>query len=106
MKKISVLAIAFVACLSLNAQAQEGVTTQQQQTTTQQEKQRISSEDLPDAVKSVVAEGAYKDWMLGEVYKVEATEEGTLAVYELQFLNGEEESVVVRYDENGKQVDS
>lgn len=107
MKKISVLAIALVACLSLNAQAQEKAATQQQQNTMQegqQQKQKISPEDLPDAVKLAVAEGAYKDWTLGEVHKVQPTEEGALAVYELQFLSETEESVVVRYDENGKQV--
>ncbi|ARS36900.1 hypothetical protein [Pontibacter actiniarum] len=108
MKKISILAVAF-ALAGLGAQAQDNPTSQPQQQTMQQEqgqqnKQQVKPEELPDAVKLAVANSDYKEWTLGEVYLIQPTEDGAPVVYEVQFLNGEEEPVVVRYDEAGKEV--
>ncbi|GHA65765.1 hypothetical protein SAMN04487941_2004 [Pontibacter akesuensis] len=109
MKKISLLAVAF-ALVGLGAQAQGNAanTTQAVQQTTpqgQQNKQKITLEELPEAVKTAVTGGEYKEWTVGEVHKLQPAEAGAAAIYEVQLLNKEQEQpVVVRYDEAGNVV--
>ena len=109
MKKISVLALAF-ALAGFTAQAQETATQNTPQTTQQGQekgKQKIAPDELPDAVKqAIVSNEEYANWTLGEVHKVQAAEDGAPATFEVQFINGEEQPVVVRFDENGKKVES
>lgn len=108
MKKISVLAIVF-ALAGFGAQAQgtatQGTPTQQTTPQGQQNKQRITAEELPDAVKTAVMGDKYTNWTLGEVHKLNQAEAGAAARYEVQFMNPEqEEPVVVVFDESGKEV--
>lgn len=108
MRKISLLAVAF-ALVGFGAQAQgNAAQTPQaavQQTAQQQGKQKITVEALPEAVKTAVTGGDYKEWTVGEVHKVQPAEAGATATYEVQFLNKEQgEPVVVRYDEAGNVV--
>ncbi|SFG71104.1 hypothetical protein [Pontibacter chinhatensis] len=109
MKKISVLALAF-ALAGFTAQAQETATQNTEHTTQQGQekgKQKIAPDELPDAVKqAIVTNEEYANWTLGEVHKVQAAEGGAPATFEVQFINGEEQPVVVRFDENGKKVES
>lgn len=108
MKKISVLALAF-ALAGFTAQAQE-VANENAQKPAQQEqaqgKQKITPDELPDAVKkAIVTSEEFQGWTLGESFKVQGAESGAPATYEVQFINGEEQPVVVRFDETGKKIE-
>ncbi|WP_266203472.1 hypothetical protein [Pontibacter kalidii] len=110
MKKISVLAFAF-ALVGFTAQAQEVATENAQQPAQQEQaqqgKQKVAPDELPDAVKQAITTGEeYQGLTLGETYKVQGAEEGAPATYEVQFINGEEQPVVVRFDETGKKIES
>lgn len=109
MKKISVLAIAF-AIAGFTAQAQETAPQNAQQPVQQEQaqgKQKVTPEELPDAVKqAIVTSDEYQGWTLGEVHKVQSAEDGAPVAYEVQFINGEEQPVVVRFDETGKKIES
>ena len=110
MKKISVLAFAF-AMAGFTAQAQEAATNNAQQQPAQQEqtkgKQKIAPDELQDAVKqAIVSNEEYANWSLGEVHKVQPAESGAPATYEVQFIDGQEQPVVVRFDESGKKIES
>jgi hypothetical protein len=109
MKKISVLAIAF-ALAGFTSQAQEVANENAQQPAQQEQaqgKQKVNPEELPDAVKqAIVTDEEYQGWTLGEVHKVQGAEDGAPATYEVQFINGEEQPVVVRFDETGKKIES
>ncbi|TPE45440.1 hypothetical protein [Pontibacter mangrovi] len=107
MKKVSVLAVA-LAFAGFTAQAQETATQPDPQAAQQEQaqgKQKITVQELPDAVKKSVSGDAYKDLTVGEVHKVEATEAGAPATYEVQFLDANAQPTVVRFDETGKKVE-
>lgn len=105
MKKASILAIAF-ALAGVTSYAQEAYTMLPPQTMEQEQgKEKVTPDQLPDAVKLAVADDEYKEWTLGEVYKIAPAEDGAPVIYEVQFLNKEEQPVVVRFNEAGKKVD-
>ncbi|GAB3824313.1 hypothetical protein [Pontibacter rugosus] len=109
MRKITLLAVAF-ALVTFGAQAQgnavqKSQAVQQSASQGQQDKQKITPEELPEAVRTALTGSDYKEWTVGEVHKIKPTEAGAAAVYEVQFLGKEqEEPVVVRYDEAGNVV--
>lgn len=107
---VLVAAFALLGFTAVDAQAQTNPTQNAQQTQTAeqgQNKEKISPEDLPDAVKAAVVTDEYKEWQIGEVYKLKPAEDGEQVLYEVQFLKeGEQEPVLVRFDETGKKVTS
>ncbi|WP_276498569.1 hypothetical protein [Pontibacter litorisediminis] len=110
MKKFSILAVA-LAFAGFSAQAQEVANENAQQPVQQEQaqgnKQKVTPEELPDAVKqAIVTSDDYQGWTMGEAYKLQGAEDGAPATYEVQFINGEEQPVVVRFDENGKKIES
>jgi len=69
-----------------------------------QSKEKIPPDQLPDAVKAAILGDAYKDWQLGNVYKLKPAEAGEPILYEVEFLNDKQETVRVRFDETGKEA--
>ncbi|PRY14858.1 hypothetical protein CLV24_10395 [Pontibacter ummariensis] len=105
MKKTTFLALAFAllgTTVAMNAQAQDSPQTQ----TVLQEKQKVTAEELPEAVKAAVENSEYKGFTYGEIYKIAPVKEGEATIFELQLKKGEQEPIVVRYDEAGNKVTS
>lgn len=64
----------------------------------QSDKVKISVEELPQAVKDAVALN-YKEWQIGDVYKVSGTNE----YYSIELKNGTE-TKTVNLDKDGKEA--
>ncbi|HYG15952.1 MAG TPA: hypothetical protein VEC12_09385 [Bacteroidia bacterium] len=98
MKK-SILILAAIFTLGLAADAAT-VSTVNYAVENNDEKVKITAEELPQAVKDVLAGADYKDWSVSEVYLVKATAE----YYEISLKKGEE-TKVVNLDKDGKTVE-
>jgi len=110
MKKATFIlaAIAFLGFASLDASAQvQGQNQGNQQQQTEQEqgnRELVTKDQLPEAVQNALASDVYKDWTVGEIYKI-TPEEGDTAntevVYEIKMTNAEGQEGVVRMNEKG-----
>ncbi|WP_373422641.1 hypothetical protein [Pontibacter ummariensis] len=71
-------------------------------------KQKITEEELPDAVKQSLKSDNLKDWQVSEVYKVapDAQTPDARPTYEVRFTNAKQEQAVARFDEAGKPLAS
>ncbi|GHA81298.1 hypothetical protein [Pontibacter akesuensis] len=109
MKKVTVLAAA-IATLGLFATEASAQTTtpqtaaQQGQTQGQEEKkEKVTQDQLPEPVKAALKSDTYKDWTVGEIYKVAPAEgqAGAVAVYEVMLTNAQGQQGSIRIDEKG-----
>ncbi|WP_299755936.1 hypothetical protein [uncultured Pontibacter sp.] len=102
-------AIAILGLTSINANAQtqnQGQQTEQVQE--QGNRELVTQDQLPEAVQNALKSDVYKDWTVGEIYKV-APEEGaanTEVVYEVKLTNAEGQEGVVRMNEKGGAAES
>ncbi|MFT2011175.1 hypothetical protein ACMA1I_21070 [Pontibacter sp. 13R65] len=115
MKKVTVIAaaIALFGFISIDANAQTETQTQTpptEQSTTQQgtaataqdkEKVKVTQDQLPEPVKQVLAQEAFQEWKVDEVYKVAGDAEGDKDTYEVICTNSAQEKGIVRIDEAG-----
>ena len=114
MKKLTFLvaALALVGATSLNANAQstQTNTTQQTQTPAGQEagKEKITQEQLPEAVKTKLQSEVFKAWTVSEVYKVAAADPaaGAKETYEILFTNAENKQAIARFNADGTTIKS
>jgi carboxypeptidase C (cathepsin A) len=108
MKKITFLAaaIALIGMTSVDANAQTATDAQQQTPTTQQQdnKEKVTQEQLPEPVKTALTSDTYKDWTVGDIYKVAPAEGQADAkvVYEVTMTNAQGQTGALRLDEEGK----
>lgn len=107
---IAVLGLAGFTSLDALAQTQGQNQGQQQQQTEQQQGNRelVTKEQLPEAVKNALASEVYKDWTVGEIYKIKPEEGAANAevVYEVRMTNAEGQEGVVRMNEKGGAAES
>ena len=119
MKKITFVAaaFAFVGFFSNEASAQT-TTPQQDQTQTQTQpaqaqtqlaqeagnKEKVAQDQLPEAVKTTLASDVYKDWKVGDIYKVApaAGAADAKVVYEVTMTNAQGQTGSVMLDEAGQ----
>lgn len=112
MKKITFVAAAFAFVGFFSSEASAQTTTQPQQTETQTqtqptqqaEKEVVTQDLLPAPVKATLASDVYKDWTIGEIYKVAPAAGATDAkvVYEVTMTNAQGQTGSVMLDETGK----
>ncbi|GAA4442106.1 hypothetical protein GCM10023188_41400 [Pontibacter saemangeumensis] len=115
MKKITFVAaaIAFVGFFSNEASAQTTTQPQQEQTQMQEQaqpaqqegtKEAVTQDQLPEPVKTTLASEVYKDWKVGEIYKVSppAGAADAKVVYEVTMTNAQGQTGSVMLDEAGK----
>ncbi|WP_161890237.1 hypothetical protein [Pontibacter russatus] len=113
MKKITFVAaaFAFVGFFSNEASAQTTTEPQQEQTQTQTQpaqeagaKEKVAQDQLPEPVKATLASDVYKDWEIGDIYKVAPAAGATDAkvVYEVTMTNAQGQKGSVMLDEAGK----
>ena len=121
MKKITFVAaaIAFVGFFSNEASAQTTTQPQQEQTQPQEQtqmqeqaqpaqqegtKEAVTQDQLPEPVKTTLASEVYKDWKVGEIYKVSppAGAADAKVVYEVTMTNAQGQTGSVMLDEAGK----
>ncbi|MCC9135117.1 hypothetical protein ACFSKU_18495 [Pontibacter silvestris] len=110
MKKVIFIAtaIAFLRVTSTDASAQQvQEQTQQAQAIEQnmqdENKVKVSQYELPEPVKTSLKCDVYKNWTVGDIYKVLPTEgdaEGKI-VYEVNMTNAEGQPGIVRINEKG-----
>ena len=105
MKKVTFLAaaIAVLGVTSFNAnaqtQAEQGQTQTEQQG--QEGKEKVAQDQLPDAVQTALKSDTYKDWTVGDIYKVAPADANGKVVYEVNLTNAQGQSGIVRMDEKG-----
>jgi hypothetical protein len=105
MKKTTFIAaaIALLGVTSINANAQTATQATEQ---TQQEtnKEKVTREQLPEPIKTVLADDTYKDWTIGDIYKVKPEKGAKKAkvVYEVNLTNAAGQSGTLLLDETGK----
>ena len=105
MKKTTIIAaaIALLGVTSINANAQTA-SQATEQTQQQENKEKITQDQLPEPVKAVLAHDTYKDWTIGDIYKVkpEAGAKKAKALYEVSLTNAAGQSGTLLLDETGK----
>ncbi|MCC9136883.1 hypothetical protein ACFSKU_04945 [Pontibacter silvestris] len=116
MKKVTFLAAAIallgVASVDANAQTTQQEQTQQTQPTEQKaegaNKVKVAQDELPEPVKTALKSDVYKDWTVGDIYKVSPAEGDTegKVVYEVNMTNAQGQSGVVKMDEKGGDASS
>ncbi|ARS37329.1 hypothetical protein [Pontibacter actiniarum] len=106
------IAILGFTSLDANAQTQTQGQAQQEQTQTQGQAQQtaeagnreqVTQDQLPEGVQNALKSDVYKDWTVGEIYKV-SPQEGDAngeVVYEVKMTNAEGQAGVVRMNEKG-----
>ncbi|MDX5437379.1 MAG: hypothetical protein LPK03_09310 [Pontibacter sp.] len=98
-------AIAILGFTSIDANAQTQGQAQGQQTEQTQEGNRelVTQDQLPEAVQNALKSDVYKDWTVGEIYKVTPAEGAANAevVYEIKMTNAEGQAGIVRMNEKG-----
>ncbi|MBD1398173.1 hypothetical protein H9Q13_13445 [Pontibacter sp. JH31] len=105
MKKATFLAAAIAllgfTSIDVNAQAPQAAHQAQQQT---DNKEKISKEQLPEPVKAVLDHEAYKEWTVGDIFKVKPVEGAANAktLYEISLTNKEGQTGTILLDETGK----
>jgi hypothetical protein len=108
MKKVTFIAaaIALLGFTSIDANAQtQGATQATQQSQGQSDnKEKVTKDQLPAAVKAVLDHETYKDWTVGDIYKVkpEAGAQSAKVVYEINLTNKEGQTGTITLDETGK----
>lgn len=111
MKKVTFIAaaIALIGFTSIDANAQTQNATQAAQATEQAQpqadsKEKVTKDQLPAPVKAVLDHETYKDWTIGDIYKVkpDATAQDAKVVYEINLTNKEGQSGTITLDETGK----
>lgn len=116
MKKVTFFAAAIallgIASVDANAQSTQQEQTQQTQPAEQQAqdngKVKVTQEELPEPVKSALKSDVYKDWTVGDIYKVspaEGSTEGQI-VYEINMTNAQGQAGVVKMNEKGGDASS
>ncbi|MFD2246483.1 hypothetical protein [Pontibacter ruber] len=104
MKKATFIAaaIALLGVTSINANAQTA-TQATEQTQQDTNKEKVTQEQLPEPVKAVLSHETYKDWTVGDIYKVKP-EKGAKAkaLYEISLTNAAGQSGTLLLDEAGK----
>lgn len=106
MKKVTFIAAAIAllgfTSIDANAQAEQQATEQTQQQNDNKEK--VTKEQLPAPVKAVLDHETYKEWTVGDIYKVKPAEGAANAkvVYEINLTNKEGQSGTITLDEQGK----
>lgn len=98
MKKVVslVCALAFTGMVSVNA----AQVPTQQVVVMQQEKVEIKVDELPQAVKDVLAGEDYTGWTVAKAYKI--TEEGKPTLFEVNLTKTDVEPMTLTFDEEGK----
>lgn len=104
MKKVFFLAaFAVTGLTSLEASAQTS-TQQEQNPAMQQEekKEKVMQDQLPQPVQTALKSDTYKDWTVGEIYKIApaSVAEGK-AIYEVTMTNAQGQTGTVRMNEKG-----
>lgn len=107
MKKATFLAaaIALIGFTSIDANAQATQAAEQAQTQTQNDnKEKVTKDQLPAPVKAVLDHEAYKEWTVGDIYKVKPAEGDANAkvVYEISLTNKEGQTGTITLDEQGQ----
>ena len=107
-----IAAVGLLGFASFDAVAQtQGQNQGQQQQQTEQaqgNRELVTQDKLPEAVQNALKSDVYKDWTVGEIYKV-TPEEGAAnaeVVYEITMTNAEGQEGVVRMNEKGGAADS
>lgn len=107
MKKITFVAAAlvFAGFISNEASAQTTATpAQQEQAAAQQQgdkREKVTQEQLPAPVTTTLANEVYKDWIVGDIYKVTTTPAGE-PLYEVTMVNAAGQKGLVLLDAEGK----
>jgi hypothetical protein len=111
MKKATFLAAAIallgVTSIDANAQTQTAEQGQGQQTEQQGQeeanKEKVTQDQLPAPVQAALKSDTYKDWTVGDIYKVAPAEGDATGkvVYEVNLTNAQGQSGIVRMDEKG-----
>lgn len=105
MKKVTFLAaaIALLGFTSIDANAQAPQAAEQAQQKTDN-KEKVTKEQLPAPVKAVLDHEAYKEWTVGDIYKVKSAEGAANAkvLYEIALTNKEGQTGTILLDETGK----
>ncbi|MHA6247017.1 hypothetical protein ACXYMU_03705 [Pontibacter sp. CAU 1760] len=106
MKKITFVAAAlvFAGFISNEASAQTAAPAQQEQAPAQQQedkREKVTPEQLPAPVTTTLANEVYKDWTVGDIYKVTATPAGK-PLYEVTMVNAAGQKGLVLLDAEGK----
>lgn len=119
MKKATVFAaaIAILGLTSLDANAQTQKETKTTETKTQAQTQGqqqaeqvkqdgrelVKQDQLPEGVQNALKSDVYKDWTVGEIYKVApaAGAPNAEVVYEVRMTNAQGQAGVVRMNEKG-----
>ncbi|WP_018476604.1 hypothetical protein [Pontibacter roseus] len=108
MKKVTFIAAAF-ALLGFTANAQtQNTQTQTAKPATEQaqtdNKEKVTKDQLPAPVKAVLDHESYKDWTVGDIYKVKPAEGAAdkKVVYEISLTNKEGQTGTITLDETGK----
>ena len=108
MKRVTFLAaaIAVLGLTSTGANAQ--TSTQQAPTQAEQQgqegkKEKVTQDQLPAAVQTALKSDTYKDWKVGDIYKVAPAEgdEAGKTVYEVAMTNAQGQTGVIKMDEKG-----
>ncbi|AKD03080.1 hypothetical protein POKO110462_09830 [Pontibacter korlensis] len=113
-------AIAILGFTSLDANAQMQGQGQQGQTQTQGQqgqqtgqtqegnREQVTQDQLPEAIQNALKSDVYKEWTVGEIYKVTPTEgaANSEVVYEVRMTNASGQAGVVRLNEKGGAADS
>ncbi|EJF11791.1 hypothetical protein I0P70_13940 [Pontibacter sp. FD36] len=107
MKKATFLAaaIALLGFTSIDANAQATQAAEQAQTQTQNDnREKVTKDQLPAPVKAVLDHEAYKEWTVGDIYKVKPAEGDANAkvVYEIALTNKEGQTGTITLDEQGQ----
>ena len=105
MKRVTFLAaaIAVLGLTSVDASAQsttQQVPAQAEQQAQEGKKELVTQDQLPPAVQAALKSDTYKDWTVGDIYKV-VPAEGDKAVFEVAMTNAQGQTGVVRMDEQG-----
>ena len=105
MKRVTFLAaaIAVLGLTSVDASAQsttQQVPAQAEQKAQEGKKELVTQDQLPPAVQAALKSDTYKDWTVGEIYKI-VPAEGEKAVFEVAMTNAQGQTGVVRMDEQG-----
>lgn len=90
---------------SAQAATQQGQTQAAQQGQ-DEKKEKVTQDQLPEPVKTALQSDTYKDWTVGEIYKVAPAEgdaEG-VAVYEIAMTNAQGQKGALRIDEKGAEA--
>lgn len=106
MKKTTFLAaaIALIGFTAIDANAQTAEQAQAQTQTQNDNKEKVTKDQLPEPVKAVLDHESYKEWTVGDIYKVKPAEGEANAkvVYEVSLTNKEGQTGTITLDEQGQ----